>query len=63
MDERAAERDALLHSAGELVGTTVLEALEAGESEQLLGPRPVGAAVEPENLDWQHHVLDHRSPR
>ena len=52
--------DALLHPAGELVGTTVLEALEPGEREQLLRPRAVCATVEPEDLDGEHHVLDAR---
>ena len=69
VDERAAERGALLHAAGELPGILVALALEPDLGEQRLGPGdvlgPVAAqarAVGLDDLQGQQQVLERRAP-
>ena len=69
MDERAAERDALLHAAGQLPGKTLAEAVEPYGLEQRLGGGaimlPLAAklvAVGLHDLEREQHVADDLSP-
>src|SRR5262245_21196360 len=69
MDERAAERDALLHAAGQLPGKTLAEAVEPYGLEQRLGGGaimlPLAAklvAVGLHDLQREQHVADDLSP-
>jgi hypothetical protein len=63
VQQRPAERDALLHPARELVRRPVLEAREADEGEQLLRLPPVRPPVEAEDLDREEDVLEDVPPR
>src|SRR5258707_11727176 len=69
MDQCAAERDALLHAAGELPRKTLGEAVEPDGLEQCLGLVAVVlplaselAAVRLDDLERQEHVVDDLSP-
>ncbi|OLT20400.1 hypothetical protein BJF78_09935 [Pseudonocardia sp. CNS-139] len=59
--ERAGDRDALAHAAGELARPRVLEAGEADEREQVADPLPVHRAAR--HAERQRDVLPRRRPR
>ena len=61
--ERAGDRDALAHSAGQLVRILVLEILEPNGLHKSFRPFAILARIEPQYLHGQEHVLHHRSPR
>ncbi len=62
VDQRAADRDALLHAAGQLARVFVLEAGEAGHGQQFAGAGAVVGLAVTEHLHRQQHVVDHRAP-
>ena len=69
VDQRAAERGALLHAAGELPGKLVALAAEADRGEQRLGARDVfglvaadAAAVRLDDLERQQQVFQRGAP-
>ncbi len=70
VDQRAAERDALLHAAGQLPRIAVAEALQADGCKQLLGLRAkLGLscaklrAMRLHDFERQQHVVDDFAPR
>ena len=62
VNERATERDALPHAAGELVRVFVLEAAEADRGQQLACAPFGGAAFELLRLRLQHDVAERGAP-
>ena len=62
MHERAADRDALTHAAGQFVRLLPLEALEPRGLEQVHGDGLVLGAVHPPDVDLQHHVRQDVTP-
>ena len=54
--QRAADRGALLHAAGELPGQLLLEPFEPDQLQQRLRPRQIFFARQPLHVDRQHHV-------
>ena len=70
MDQRAAERDTLLHAAGQLPRIAVAKTLQSDGRKQLLGlraklglPRAKLRAVRLHDLERQQHVVDDLAPR
>ena len=70
MDQRTAQRGALLHAAGKLPRKMILKALEADESEQIASLRAVSGAVASQpramrlhDLERQHHIVEGSAPR
>jgi hypothetical protein len=63
LDERAAQRDPLLHAAGQLVREPLVEPGEADKVEQLAGAVAVCRPGPAEDLDRQQYVVEHRTPR
>ena len=62
VDQRAGDRGALLHAAGQLVGIFVFEAGEADHGQQLARPLPAFAVGKAKNLRRQQDVLQHPAP-
>ena len=60
--ERAADRGAPLHAAGELPGIVMREGREAAHLEQVERALAVLLARQAHDLDRHHHVLQHRAP-
>ena len=63
MDQRAAQADALLHPAGQLMRMGVLEALEADQPDKIAGRCPIVGDAQIADFDLQQHVLQHGAPR
>ena len=63
MDEGAAQGDALLHAAGELMRPGVVEGRKTDQRQELAGARPRRLVVAPEDLHREQHIVDHRAPR
>jgi hypothetical protein len=62
MDERPAQRDPLLHPAGELPRIAPLEPAEPDESDEVHGAGARLPPVEAENFRGQHDVVQNRAP-
>src|SRR5262245_23926199 len=62
VNERARDRRALLHAAGELVGVSVFLALEAHEREEVAGASAACGHGQTEDFGGQQHVVDHAPP-
>ena len=60
--ERAREADALAHAAGELARIRRLEAVEADEVDRLQRALADLRVRQPEGLEAELHVLEHREP-
>ena len=60
--ERAGERDALAHAAGQFAGIAVLETVEPDQRDEM--PRALGAlgARHADELEREGDVVDHRAP-
>ena len=62
VDQRAHDRGALAHAAGEFARAAVVEFGEADLGEQLVRARDVSLRVEPAQLELQHHVAEDVAP-
>ena len=62
-DERSRDRDALLHSAGELPRVLVCNAVKSHLLEDRLGSLLLPGSRQPLASQGKHHVPDHRQPR
>ena len=58
MDERAAERGALLHAPGQLPGKVILKSLEADQSEKIARLRLISGSLAFEPLTMRLHDLE-----
>ena len=62
VDQRARDRGALLHAAGELVRVFVLRALQPDQREQVARTLAALRQRQAEDLGRQQHVVDHAAP-
>ncbi len=62
MNERAADRNALLHAAGKFARIALFEAAEPDELDQLERALARFALVEAKDFSRQQHVVEHGAP-
>jgi hypothetical protein len=62
VDQRARNRGALLHAAGQLVGELVLVTGEPDQRKEVAGARAARSHGKAEDLRRQQHVVDHAPP-
>ena len=63
VNQRAADRGALLHTPRKLPWQLLLKTFEADQLQQLHGALAILRARQPLHVDRQHHVGEHGAPR